>query len=124
LNTEIAIPPNFWNKKRLCITDNLPSSFGDMEHLNNELDRMIRLVQDIVSYAAKNKIEEHGPFVKKTFKPNFDINTLISQDTTKVIEGVQKKKVNKELYLQLDDYIKSKEKKVTKPTICVYNCMK
>ncbi|HEX8334922.1 MAG TPA: phage integrase SAM-like domain-containing protein [Segetibacter sp.] len=124
LNTEIAIPHNFWNKKRLCITDNLPASFGDVEHLNNEIDRMIRVVQDIVSYATKNKIEERGSFVKKTFKPNLDIRTLNSQDTKTIIEATQTKKVNKDLYLQLDDYIKSKEKKVTKATICVYKCMK
>src|SRR5215210_7198815 len=76
LNTEIAIPPNFWNKKRLCIADKLPASFGDVGHLNIELDRMIQLVQDIISFAAKNKIADQGSFVKKTFKPNFDINTL------------------------------------------------
>ena len=120
LNNEIAIPPNYWNKKRLCIADNLPTSFGNVEHLNNELDRMIRLVQDIVTYASKNKIEEPGSFVKKTFKPNFDNRTLNIQDTPTVTEATLKKKVNKDLYLQLDDYIKSKEKKVTKATLCVY----
>ena len=70
LNTEIAIPPNFQNKKRLCISENLPAPLGHAEHLNNELDRLIRLVQDIVYFAAKNKIEERGSFVKETFKPN------------------------------------------------------
>jgi integrase len=124
LNTEIAIPPNYWNKKRLCITDNLPASFGNVEHLNNELDRIIRLVQDIVSYAVKNKIEEPGSFVKKTFKPDFDISTLNKEDAAKIIESKQEKKGDKNLYVQLTDYIKSKEKKVTKATLCVYNCMK
>jgi integrase len=124
LNTEIAIPPNYWNKKRLCVTDNLPELVGDVDYLNSELDRMIRIVQDIVSFAAKNKIEDRGTFVKNTFKPNFDITKLDSQDTTKVIEATQKKKVNKDLYLQLDEYIKSKEKKVAKATLCVYRCMK
>ncbi|GEO11561.1 phage integrase SAM-like domain-containing protein [Segetibacter aerophilus] len=123
LNTEIAIPPNYWNKKRLCISDNLPASFGNVEHLNNELDRIIRLVQDIVSYAVKNKIEEPGSFVKKTFRLDFAISTLNSPDTTSVIEAPLKKKVNKDIYLQLDDYIKSKEKKVTKATLCVYRSM-
>lgn len=57
LNTEIAIPPNFWNKKRLCITDSLPLTFGNVEHLNYELDRMLRLVQDIVSFSGKIKLK-------------------------------------------------------------------
>lgn len=124
LNTEITIPSNFWNKKRLSINENLPPAFGCVEHLNNELDRMIRLVQDIVSFATKNKIVERGAFVKKTFKPDFKISTLQSQDTSKIIEASQVKKGNRNLYLQIDDYIKSKEKKVTKATLCVYNCMK
>jgi len=56
LNTEIAIPPHSWNKKRLCISDNLPASIGNVNRLNNELDRMVRLAQDIVFYATRNKI--------------------------------------------------------------------
>ncbi|MEJ7737043.1 MAG: site-specific integrase [Chitinophagaceae bacterium] len=124
LNTEIAIPPNSWNKKRLCIAENLPASFGNVDHLNSELDRMIRLAQDIVSFAAKNKIEDRGSFVKKTFKPDLDIKSLHSQDASKINEAIQEKRVNKNLYLQLEEYISSKEKKVSKATICVYNCMK
>ncbi len=81
---------------------------------------MIRLVQDIVSFAIKNKIEERGAFVKKTFKPHFHINTLRSEDTSKIIEASQVKKGNNNLYLQIDDYIKSKQKKVTKATVGVY----
>jgi integrase len=124
LNTQLSIPPNYWNKKRLCISDNLPASFGNVNHLNSELDRMIRLTQDIVSYATRNKIEDRGAFVKKTFKPEFDIKTLNKLDASTINEGLQEKKVNKNLYLQLDNYINSKDKKVTKATICVYNCMK
>jgi hypothetical protein len=124
LNTEISIPPLFWNKKRLCISENLPELYGDVEHLNSELDRMIRLAQDLVSFAVKNRIEERGSFVKKTFKPTLDIKTLHCQDAIKDIEIARKKKINKDLHLQIGDYIKSKEKKVAKATLCVYNCMK
>lgn len=41
-----------------------------------------------------------------------------------LIEATPTIKVSKDLFLQIDDYIKSKERKVTKPTICVYKCMK
>jgi len=92
LNSQLSIPPNYWNKKRLCISDNLPASFGNVNHLNSELDRMIRLTQDIVSYATRNKIEDQGAFVKKTFKPDFDISTLNKLDVSAINEGLQKRK--------------------------------
>ena len=116
LNTEIAIPPNSLNKKKLCIADNLPLSIGNVNRLNSELDRMIRLAQDIVSYAARNKIEDRSSFVKQTFKPNFDIKTLNCLPASNINDVHQEKKVNKNLYLQLDEYINSKEKKVSKAT--------
>ena len=111
LNTEIAIPPNSWNKKKLCIADNLPSSIGNVNRLNSELDRMVRLAQDIVSYATRNKIEDRGSFVKQTFKPDFDIKTLNSLNASNVTDAQQEKKINRNLYLQLDEYINSKEKR-------------
>ena len=123
LNTEIAIPPNSWNKKKLCIADNLPPSVGNVNRLNSELVRMVRLAQDIVSYATSNNIEDCVFFVKQTFKPDFDIKAL-NRLHALPINDVQPERKIKNLYLQLDEYINSKEKKVSKATICVYNCMK
>lgn len=76
LNTEIAIPPAYWNKKRLCISGNLPESFGKAQYLNDELNRMYRLAEDIISFAAKNAIADTGNFVKKTFTPHFNIGSF------------------------------------------------
>jgi len=124
LNTEIAIPPNLWNKKRLGISNDLPEIYGNVQHLNEELNRMIRLAQDLVSFALKSKVEDKGQFVKNTFTPHFDLSNLLGKETTTIVEVNQKKKGNKDLYFQIDDYIKSKERKVSRATICVYNCMK
>ena len=93
MNTEIAIPPTYWNKKRLCIVDSLPEIYGSVEILNYELYRMIRVVQDMILFAEKNKIEDRGTFVKNTFKPDFDIKTLDSPNVAKIIEGNQEKKL-------------------------------
>lgn len=71
LNTEIAIPPAYWNKKQSCITNNLPEAYGKVQHLNDELNRVFRIVEDLVSFALKNKISDTGNFVKKTFNHNF-----------------------------------------------------
>ncbi len=44
LNTAIAIPPNYWNKKLNRISDTLPKGFGKADELNKELQRQIRLL--------------------------------------------------------------------------------
>lgn len=56
LNTEIAIPPAFWNKKRQSISPDLPPIYGDAKHLNNEVKRMLRLAEDLVDFATKKNI--------------------------------------------------------------------
>ena len=57
----------------MCIANNLPEEFGKTQHLNDELNRITRIVEDLVSFALKNKIADPGNFVKKTF--NRDLNT-------------------------------------------------
>ncbi len=76
LNTEIAIPPNFWHKKLERISDNLPIEFGLADNLNKDLQRQIRLAEDIISFALGKKIADPAQFVKSTFKPNYNINEL------------------------------------------------
>jgi len=49
LNTENAIPPAYWNKKRLYIANNLHEVFGKFNHLNDQHNRMFRIVEDLVS---------------------------------------------------------------------------
>src|SRR3954468_4109047 len=74
LNTKITIPPQFWDQKNGCISKNLPEEFGNAEEQNRELKRMLLAVEDIISYATKNKIRDIGQFVKKTFTPRFEIS--------------------------------------------------
>ncbi len=125
LNTEIAIPPAYWNKKRLCITNNLPEAFGKAQHLNDELNRMFRIVEHLVFFAAKNKISDPGNFVKKTFNSRLNTENLDREGFLENFEiAGQKKAVNKDIYFQLDDYIRSKENKVSKGMIPVYKQLK
>jgi hypothetical protein len=53
LNTEIAIPPIYWNRRSLRISSELPTVFGKPEELNQNLQQMIRLAKDIVSFTTK-----------------------------------------------------------------------
>lgn len=125
LNTEIAIPPAYWNKKRLCISSNLPESFGKVQYLNDELNRMYRLAEDLISFAAKNVIADKGNFVKKTFTPHFNIGSLEKVDDAENLIRLNKNKViNKDIYFQIDDYIISKKNKVSTGMLHVYKQMK
>jgi site-specific recombinase XerD len=124
LNTEIALPPVFWNKGKLCVSNNLPLCYGEAKRLNEDLRRMYRIAEDIISYATENKIEDIGNFVKKTFHPHFDAHTLESKEAAKIAESFRQKEVNKEFFFQIDEYIESKRRKVCKGMLAVYGQLK
>src|SRR6266542_3308399 len=125
LNTEIAIPPAFWNKKRLCISNDLPPIYGDVKYLNSEVKRMVRLAEDIIDFATKKNIVNRGKFVKEVFHPHLNLATLENdEEKIKIIVEAETNKVNLDLYFQIDEYIKSKEKKVSPETIGVFRQMK
>ena len=119
LNSGIAIPPNYWNQKRLRINADLPSVYGQSDVMNQKLQDSLRVAEDIVSYALKKKIADPLEFLKKTFCPGFDLSNL--EEKAKEIEKPQ---INIDLYFQLDDYIESKRKQVTPKMINVYRNMR
>lgn len=124
LNTEIAIPPLYWDQHKFFVSTELPQKYGNANRINEELKRMFRSVEDLVAFAIKNNIEDKGTFIKRTFTPGFDIHSLSNKETENAIEDAKGPKFNKDFYFQLDDYIKSKEKKVSIATVCVLRCMK
>src|SRR5579875_3400113 len=73
LNTQIAIPPQFWDRRKLCVSNKLPTEFGKPQELNDKLDSLFRIAEDLVKYATQNSIAEKGAFVKKLFHPDFDL---------------------------------------------------
>jgi integrase len=121
LNTGIAIPPNFWNKKLKRITDKLPEQFGKAEELNSELKRLLRLAEDIISYALNQGIVDPVKFVKGVFSPAFSLATLEKVGQTQPRDIA---KLNKDFFYQLEDYIKSKEKTVAPATLGIMNHLK
>lgn len=122
LNSEIAIPPQYWNKRKHCIASTLPVSYGDFEHLNRELTRMQRLIEDIIEQANNANIEDIGAYVKATFKPKIASIIEIPRPTNMEVHVNPKR--HPELFTQIDDYIKSKERKVAPITIRMYRTMK
>src|ERR1700674_4713920 len=121
LNTEITIPPRFWNRKMNRVSDNLPIELGKAVELNKELRRQIRLAEDIISFAIERKMKDPVKFAKATFKPDFDINKLEKAVRDKP-EG--KFKLNRDFFFQFDDYIKSKENSVAQSTQQVFKILK
>ena len=119
LNSGIAVPPNYWNLKRLRINADLPIHFGNAELLNEQLQKAIRIVEDILTFAAKKKISDPLAFLKKLFKPDFDLSSLKEK-----IKEAELPKVNLNVFFQIDEYIKSKTKQVTPKMLHVYRNMR
>ena len=119
LNSGIAIPPNFWNLKRLRINADLPECYGNADSLNEQLQDSIRIAEDILNYALKKKIADPLTFLKNTFCPGFDLASLEEK-----AKEVEKPKVNLDLYFQINDYIESKRKQVTPKMLNVYRNMR
>lgn len=126
LNTEIAIPPDHWIKKTQRVANTLPESFGDFQALHEEINRMYRMAEDIISFALKNKIADKVAFVKKTFNPKFDVATIQKAESAVQLIQTVAFECSKDLdvYDQIDSYIQSKQKKVSEATIDVYRAMK
>ena len=124
LNTKLAVPFIYWNEAKQSIKNTLPITFGNHEKLNDELTRMMRLVEDLVRYANRNNLEKPGTFVKKVFKPDLDLSTLPSSEEPNLKEVVKIKFSNLCLFEQLDDYIQTKQNKVSKATNTVFENVK
>ncbi|TXJ27714.1 MAG: site-specific integrase [Chitinophagaceae bacterium] len=124
LNTEIAIPINFWNKKQRCISDKLPAGYGNHEQLNEQLKRQFRIVEDLVTHANKNALPNKGVFVKNAFAPKLDVSTIIGKVEKAVEQVIVEKRKKLDIYYQFDEYIKSKQRKVSKATLTVYGNVK
>jgi len=122
LNTEIAIPASFWNKRKDCISEQLPSQFGSPVDLNQKLTDQLRQVEDLVTFAKNNEIENIGAYVKATFKPDGILASSLPM-TANLVQLPTKKK-QPDLFKELDDYIVSKEKKVCEKALATFKSMK
>lgn len=119
--TDVKIPSRFWDRKDRCINGRLPSEFGNYKELNDELQKLKKVVEDIVTYARLKKIpnQDRAEFAKKHFSPTFDINAIEAQEKAAAKEKEVEEKNRLSLYNQFDEYIKSKTRKVSKATLTV-----
>jgi len=120
LNTKIAIPPHCWNEKKECISEKLPIKFGVVKVLNDELRRIMRIAEDLIIYGVEKNVLDIGNFVKRTFKPDLEISSLGNHGT----HTTQCNEIHLDIYHQIDEYSKSREKKVCKDMPRIYRNMK
>lgn len=69
LNTEIEIPPEYWDHCKQIILGPLPAKYGTTDQLNAELKRMFRVAEDIIEFALRLKMADPGKFAKSIFTP-------------------------------------------------------
>ncbi|MES2331298.1 MAG: tyrosine-type recombinase/integrase [Bacteroidota bacterium] len=119
LNTGISIPPTYWSPKKLRVNDDLPALYGRADELNEQLRNAIRLSEDILTYAVKNKVVDPMVFLKETFKPGLSMNIVEHQS-----KEIQEKVVNLSVFFQLEDYMKSKERQVSPRMMNVFRNMR
>ncbi|WP_018615943.1 phage integrase SAM-like domain-containing protein [Segetibacter koreensis] len=124
LNTGINIPPEYWHNKSQSITKKLPGVYGNFELLNRELVRLIRIAEDLVDLATKKQVSDRGSFVKRYFSPSFSFEKIEEDEEDVIQQKAFEQKLKTDIYFQLDDYVKAKERKVSKATLCVYKNVK
>lgn len=119
LNTELEIPPGYWNKTSRTVANTLPAKYGDAKNINKEVRRMLKLATDLILLSERKKVYDKVAFIKETFKPDLDLEAL-EKEEQKFVELAKPKeaRTNKDFYFQLQDYIKIKgEGSVTKQWI-------
>ncbi len=53
LFTGLSVPARYWNKKLMRISSDLPAEFGKADQINRQLQQMLRIVEDIVSFSLQ-----------------------------------------------------------------------
>ncbi len=102
----------------------LPAQYGDPKKINDDIDRQLKLASNLIKLAKSQGIPKIGAYVKEKYDPSIDLNTLAAGDFRLKTGFVpENKKKRESFFLHLDDYVKSKEKKVKKATLGVYGQM-
>ena len=124
LNTGLAIPPKFWNKKTESVMDTLPSSYGIPVQLNEEIDRQLTLAKDLIKLAKSQKVQKLGAYVKRVYRPDLDLVALALADFQLKTNYIPENEgVHEGFFEELADYVKAKSKWVKPATVTVYGNM-
>jgi len=124
LNTGIAIPPDQWDKRKECVKQTLSLKYGTAEKVNREIDRQLALARDLILWTRDQQLGEPGAFIKEKYAPDLKIDDLNRQFTQANPEFIPQSRLKKEgFFVELQNYVLSKQKKVSPATITVFNNM-
>ena len=121
-STDLGVPPALWNKRLFRISPSLPKSLGDAEVLNAKLQKMLRSVEDMITYAFEQKMEDPIAFLKKAWHPEFKTAEL--SEKAKEIEAAEEPAENLDFFGKFEAYIKAKSRKVSPGMLRTYNVVK
>ncbi len=115
VDTGLAIPPEFWNRKNNRVCPNIPNVYGQTQEIENLLSQKMRRAEDLVKYAISQKNISPTKFLKEKFQTTFD--PVKPMPALKIQQ-------NMNVFFHIDEYIKSKQGKVKRCTINVIGAMK
>ena len=74
VDTDIAIPPAYWDRKHVRISPKLPSEFGSVHELQERLVQKIRKAENILRYAQQKKLHPLK-FLKLAFQSDLGLES-------------------------------------------------
>lgn len=113
LDTGVAIPPAYWNKKSRKISDSLPAEYGNIEALETILTTKFRKAEDMINEAFKRKVSP-----VEFLKTNFPL-----ADTWQLSQ-LKENKDELNVYNQFDNYKEERRSEVSKATLNVIGMAK
>jgi integrase len=102
----------------------LPAEFGQADLLNLQLREMVRSLENLVTFAQEQKMGNPIGFLKKAWSPELDPASLASRAKDLAQASAEQPVNNLDFFYQLDDYIKTKRRKVSTGMIRTYNVVK
>jgi len=125
LETDIVIPLRYWNKKRSVIMEDLPEKYGNASELNDGIKRQLRNAEDVVDILLKRKVTDKLVFLKQHYKPLIKPEAIGEIIAAAEKENSDARVVKQSFFFsQIDDYIKTKLRKVSKDMSRIYRNMK
>lgn len=115
VDSGIAIPPEYWNRKTSRINSTLPQIYGSARELEIHLSEKLHRAEDLVNYALTKSKVHPAKFLKQQFATGFN-----PKQTSVVLAPTE----TMDVFWHIDDYARSKEGCVKRCTLNVINEMK
>jgi integrase len=112
--TGTSIPECYWNKRTSCISQRLPSEYGNVDAMETALREKLRRAESIIDYAVRKTHTCPMRFLNRNF-PLADSLKLEQMDDSNRHQDV---------FYQLDQYIRDKTGLVQPATLTVIRSMK